>query len=84
MGRIIRNAAKCLACGVTIESKHRHDYVTCGCPNDAMVDGGKDYLRRGAVDWGQVEDLSSVEDTGPSLYEQNDAYTDSSMMGEKA
>lgn len=84
MGRIIRNAARCLACGVTIESKHRHDYKTCGCPNETMVDGGHAYLRRGAVDWGQVEDLSLEEQDGPTIEGQNDAYTDSSMMGEKA
>ena len=26
---------------------HRHDYVTCGCPNGAMVDGGSAYTRTG-------------------------------------
>ena len=42
---IIRNAAKCLACGDTVESKHRHDFVRCRCGRVA-VDGGKSYIRR--------------------------------------
>ena len=45
MRKIIKNAAKCLKCGDIIESKHRHDYVTCSCGN-VSVDGGTDYLRR--------------------------------------
>ena len=45
MAKIARNSAKCLVCGDVIESKHRHDFVTCSCGN-LSVDGGKDYLRR--------------------------------------
>jgi hypothetical protein len=26
---------------------YRHDYHSCGCANDTIVDGGKDYLRTG-------------------------------------
>ncbi len=26
---------------------HVHDYVTCDCPNHAMVDGGSEYERTG-------------------------------------
>lgn len=84
MGRVIRNAARCLACGVTVESKSRHDYVMCGCPNETMVDGGLAYLRRGAVDWGQVEDLSIEEHDGPTVADSNDEYTTSKMMGDAA
>ena len=54
---IIRNAAKCLKCGETIESKHRHDFVSCSCGN-LFVDGGKDYIRRGYIDGSMVQDLS--------------------------
>jgi len=64
--KIIRNAARCRKCGVTIESKHTHDYQECGCPAHVMVDGGKEYIRRG---WDGnvgkyddcVEDLSEFE-----------------------
>lgn len=36
---------QCLECGKIIESKYRHDFVSCGCPQDTCVDGGEDYLR---------------------------------------
>ena len=39
------NKAKCLKCGDIIESKHRHDFVTCKCGN-ISVDGGRDYHKR--------------------------------------
>jgi len=42
---ILKNSIKCKHCGHVIESKHRHDYVTCSCGKVA-VDGGKDYLKR--------------------------------------
>lgn len=51
----IMGKVKCLECGKTIESKHRHDYVTCGCPNQTMVDGGNDYCRYGGVDISKVK-----------------------------
>ncbi|MDP9011137.1 MAG: hypothetical protein M3O41_00510 [Pseudomonadota bacterium] len=60
--RLTRNAVKCLACGKVIESKHRHDYVTCGCPNSAMVDGGLAYERAGAMNWDLVEPLYEYAD----------------------
>lgn len=48
---ILRNAVTCNNCGVTIESKHRHDFVRCDC-GEAAVDGGSAYLRRvGAGNW---------------------------------
>jgi len=43
--KIKRNAAQCLLCNDIIESKHRHDFVSCSCGNIA-VDGGLDYIRR--------------------------------------
>jgi hypothetical protein len=50
--KIIRNSAKCRKCGDEIESKHRHDFVSCKC-GAIFTDGGKDYFRRG----GNPEDL---------------------------
>jgi len=41
----IRNRAKCKLCGDIIESKYRHDFVTCKC-GAISVDGGQDYFRR--------------------------------------
>jgi len=35
---------KCLLCFDLIESKYRHDFVTCKCGN-VSVDGGNDYMK---------------------------------------
>lgn len=43
---VLRNAARCNGCGEVLESVHRHDFRTCSC-GGLMVDGGKDYIRRG-------------------------------------
>lgn len=56
---IIRNSAHCEKCGDDIESKSRHDFVSCTCGNIA-VDGGRDYLRR-AFDTREWTDTSIVQ-----------------------
>lgn len=58
---ILCNSARCLKCGDEIESKHRHDWVSCKC-GAIFVDGGKDYLRRGADDFAIFVDTSIVEE----------------------
>jgi len=55
MRQIVYNSVKCLECNKVLVSRHVHDYVTCGCPNDAMVDGGNDYGRYGAMDMDKIE-----------------------------
>jgi len=55
MRQIVYNAIKCLECGKTIVSRSRHDYVTCECPNGAMVDGGNEYERYGAKNMEKIE-----------------------------
>lgn len=45
------NNFRCRACGWTVVSLHRHDFVGCKCGN--FVDGGFDYNRRG----GKFEDM---------------------------
>lgn len=57
MCKIITNIAECLKCGDVIESKHRHDFVTCSCGN-LSVDGGKDYLKRSVKEQDQYRDMS--------------------------
>lgn len=58
---IIRNRCKCALCGDVIESKHRHDFVTCKC-GAISVDGGKDYLKRSG-NWEDIIEMSEeVED----------------------
>jgi hypothetical protein len=50
---MMRNRAKCKNCLDIIESKHRHDWVSCSCfSNDGdttgiYIDGGQDYCRIG-------------------------------------
>lgn len=58
---ITRNSIKCLDCGDEIESTHVHDFRACGC-GAVMVDGGRDYRRRG---WDGTK--AGYEDT--SIYE---------------
>jgi hypothetical protein len=41
------NLAVCKQCGAILHSKHRHDFVSCSCPNGTFVDGGNDYHRGG-------------------------------------
>lgn len=57
--RILRNVARCRACGDVVESTHRRHFVKCRC-GELFVDGGTDYLRRG---WGAAgfDELSEFE-----------------------
>lgn len=47
MRQLVYNAVTCVECLDTIVSYHRHDYKLCRCKNEAMVDGGTDYIRYG-------------------------------------
>jgi len=54
----IKNRARCKKCGDVIESKYRHNFVTCTC-GAISVDGGNDYFR-----WiGNLEDFEEMNDT---------------------
>lgn len=44
------NKVKCLECGQILESKFRHDFQECSCPNRTFCDGGEDYQRVGGKD----------------------------------
>jgi len=46
MKKKIRNRARCKKCGDVIESKYRHDFVSCKC-GAIFVDGGNAYFRGG-------------------------------------
>ena len=60
---ILVNKVQCLQCGDIIESKYRHDFVTCKC-GSISVDGGKDYLRRvGNLSKETYKDLSESEES---------------------
>jgi hypothetical protein len=55
MKQLVYNAVRCLECEKTIVSYTTHDYQTCGCDNMAMVDGGLDYARYGAMDMDKID-----------------------------
>ncbi len=63
--KIVRNIAECRQCGDIIESKHRHDFVTCSC-GAIFTDGGTDYIRRGGNNLLDVIDRSEVIESGTS------------------
>ena len=48
---------KCRKCGSVIESKSRHDWVSCKC-GAIFIDGGNDYTRIG----GDYKDIEEMDD----------------------
>ena len=46
---------KCLNCQTILESKGRHDFIRCQCPNRTFMDGGNDYMRLGGKDLTMIE-----------------------------
>ena len=64
---IKENRIKCLMCDTILESKSRHDFKQCSCPNQAYTDGGHDYQRYGARDMTQVE---IWDDTNMKWYQE--------------
>ena len=57
MGIKIRNRARCKKCGDVIESKYRHNFVTCTF-GAVSVDGGNDYWKRS----GNPEDFEEMKE----------------------
>lgn len=57
--QIVYSTATCKKCGDVLVSMHRHNYVTCRCDNQTMLDGGTDYQRYGGADLDLV-DLSAT------------------------
>ncbi len=55
MRQIVYNSVTCLECNETIVSYHVHDYKTCSCPNEAMVDGGVSCQMTGAKDMSKIK-----------------------------
>ena len=54
MRQLIYNAVTCTECKEILVSYSVHDYKTCSCPNDAMVDGGLSYSRHGEKDMDKI------------------------------
>ncbi len=62
MKQLVYNSVTCLDCLETIVSYHRHDYKTCDCDNQAMVDGGTDYARYGAMNMKKIVHYAVYDD----------------------
>ena len=58
---LTKNAVKCLVCNKVLESKYRHNFVTCACPNETFTDGGLVYQRLGSKDLDKVVSLAEYE-----------------------
>ena len=58
--QIILNRVQCKSCGEVLTSYNRHDYKTCGCTNETMVDGGTDYQRYGGLNLDLVDTSSTI------------------------
>lgn len=55
---ILSNKIQCNCCGDIIESKHRHDFVTCSC-GKCSTDGGTSYIRRIGLDYTDLSEVTS-------------------------
>jgi hypothetical protein len=58
--QIILNRVQCKSCGDVLTSYNRHDYKTCGCENETMIDGGTAYQRYGGKDLSLVDSSSTI------------------------
>lgn len=54
---VLSNKAQCALCGDVIESTSRHDFKSCKC-GEIFVDGGLEYLRRGASDLRNIIEMT--------------------------
>ena len=70
---LTKNAIKCLVCNTILESKHRHDYVKCHCPNETACDGGLEYQRTLAVDLSLIENLCEYRTLTQEAYDKEQA-----------
>lgn len=64
MQKIIHNRIRCKHCNDIVESKSRHDFVSCSC-GKVFVDGGHDYCRWGFPSGNpedHIEDLCEFEE----------------------
>lgn len=64
----MKNRARCKKCNTIIESKYRHDFVSCEC-GAIFVDGGNDYWRCG----GDFESFERLDDNGNIIDEIQDS-----------
>ena len=64
--KILLNMAQCRKCKDVIQSTYRHDFKCCRC-GAIHVDGGHDYIKRGAKDLNDIVELSKYEEDRKDL-----------------
>jgi hypothetical protein len=62
--QLIHSSVICLECGEVLVSRHRHDYKTCSCEQETMIDGGLEYIRYGGRDLAKVQ-INYIYDDAP-------------------
>lgn len=67
---LTKNSVKCLICNTTLESKHRHDFVMCPCPNQTFTDGGLSYNRVGGKDLSLIDNLCEYRTLTQEAYDK--------------
>lgn len=67
---LVRNAVRCIACGSVLESKYRHNYVQCSCPNETACDGGLEYQRTLGKDSSLIENLCEYRTLTQEAYDK--------------
>ena len=67
---LTKNSVKCLVCNTILESKYRHNYVQCSCPNQTACDGGLEYQRTLAVDLSLIDNLCEYRTLTQESYDK--------------
>ena len=67
---LTKNSVKCLVCNTILESKHRHDFVMCPCPNQTFTDGDLSYNRVGGKDLDLIENLCEYRTLTQESYDK--------------
>lgn len=70
---LTKNSVKCLVCNTILESKYRHNYVQCSCPNQTFNDGGLSYNRVGGKDLSLIENLCEYRTLTQESYDKEQA-----------
>ena len=77
---LTKNSIKCLVCNTILESKYRHNYVQCSCPNQTFTDGGLAYQRVGGKDLNLIEDLCEYQVMTQEDYDKLIEHTKSKQL----
>ena len=70
---LTKNSVKCLVCNTILESKHRHDFVMCPCPNQTFTDGGLSYNRVSGKDLSLIDNLCEYRTLTQEEYDKEQA-----------